>query len=132
MFSILLFAAITCPAVTTPTVRGALGEVQLKVTRPEKAAGYLCQFTSADSELTVEVSTLASSAEFKHFADAACASGQDVKPLKGIGNEAVACTVGQSETIASRVRNQAFLLRLTKSTRDTARDLAEIVAGNLF
>ena len=132
MFSLLLVATISCPVITMPTVRGTMGDVELKVTHAEKDSGYLCQFIAAGAELGIEVGTLTSSNQFKRFADNACAAGQNIKPLKGVGNEAVACTVGTTEIIAGRVRNQSFLLRLTKSTRETVRDLAEIVAGNLF
>ena len=132
MLPFLLFAAaMNCPVLTTPTARGAMGDVQVKVTYSEKAS-YICQFTGADSELVIEVSTLANAGQFAHFAETACDGAHDKTALKGIGNEAVACTLDAAEKIAGRVRNQAFLIRLTKSSRSVARDIAETVAGNLF
>ena len=132
MLPFLLFAAaMNCPVLTTPTARGAMGDVQVKVTYSEKAS-YICQFTGADSELVIEVSTLANAGQFAHFAETACDGAHDKTALKGIGNEALACTLDQTEKIAGRVRNQAFLIRLTKSSRSVARDIAETVAGNLF
>jgi hypothetical protein len=67
------------------------------------------------------------------------------QPLKAIGNEAVACTFeGKSgeiaEQVASRVRDQMFLVRFSTSDRtataaplrEKARKIAEQVAGFLF
>jgi hypothetical protein len=136
MLPLLLFAAaMNCPVLTTPTARGAIGDVQVKVSHSGKDAekdSYTCQFTGADSELVIEVSTLASAGQFAHFAETACDGAHGKTALKGIGNEAVACTLDAAEKIAGRVRNQAFLIRLTKSSRSVARDIAETVAGNLF
>jgi hypothetical protein len=131
MFPLLLLAAtVNCPALTTPTVRGALGDLQVKVARTEK--GYVCQFTGTDVELNLEVTPLLASSQFARFAEAACRNSHDVAALKGLGNEALACTVDTNETIVGRVRNQAFVLRLTKPSHGKLRDLAETVAGNLF
>jgi hypothetical protein len=139
MFSVLLLAAgaVSCPVLTTATARGAIGEVQLKVTHSEKDSGYTCDFTGAEIELTIEVSTLPSPGQFARFTDTACQGGRDIVQLKAIGNEAVACSLGAAEKVVSRVRNQVFSIRLNstgaaKPSRSTARDLAETVAGNLF
>ena len=85
-----------------------------------------------DSELVIEVSMLTSPDQFARFADNACQGALDRAALKAIGNEAVACTLDRTEKIACRVRNQAFLIRLTKSSRKVASYIAETVAGNLF
>jgi hypothetical protein len=140
MFPLLLLAAagvMSCPVLTTATARGAIGEVQLKVTHSEKNSGYTCEFTGNEIELTVEVSTLPGPGQFSRFADTACQGGRDILQLKAIGNEAVACSSGAAEKVVGRVRNQAFLIRLNsigaaKPSRSAARDLAETVAGNLF
>ena len=143
IYALLLFAGgMSCPVLTTPTVRGAIGEVT--VTRVEKDAGYECRFTSSEGELMVAVSKLAGPARFGTLADDECAGGQDVAKLKAIGNEARACSLGTSgemvEKVVGRVRNQAFVIRLTstekmasgKDLRNKATALAEQVAGNLF
>ncbi len=66
-------------------------------------------------------------------------------PVRGIGNEAVACTLPdksgrRSEQVVSRVRNRAFLVRIessdksvsTVSLRETVEKTAEQIAGILF
>lgn len=131
---LLLAATLTCPALDTSTVAGALGEVQLAVT--EKT----CVFTNADYRLTLELTKLDAPDQFAHYAETACQSGRDIAPIKAIGNEAIVCTLGSAaqttEKLVSRVRKQAFTLALTtsakKSLRDTNRLFAEQVAGNLF
>jgi hypothetical protein len=124
---LLLAAALTCPVLNLATARGVLGEVQLSVSH------NTCRFTSTDSELTIEIGSLTAPSEFAHFAETACQGGRDITPLKAIGNEAVACGVA---TVAGRVRNQTFIIRLTgpntKSLRTKTVAIAEQVAGNLF
>ena len=74
---------------------------------------------------------------------AQCGSGAE--PLKAIGNEAVACGYKgkpgwTAEQVVGRVRDQAFLVRVSsddrpaavKVLREKARDIAEQVAGVLF
>ena len=123
----LLAAALTCPVLNLATARGVLGEVQLSVSH------NTCRFTSSDSELTIEIGTLAAPNEFAHFAETACRGAHDIAPLKAIGNEAVACGAA---TVVGRVRNQTFIIRLTapdtKSPRTKTTAVAEQVAGNLF
>jgi hypothetical protein len=130
MMLLLLAASLTCPVLNLATARGVLGEVQLSVSH------NTCRFTSSDSELTIEIGTLAAPSQFAHFAETACQGGRDVTLLKAIGNEAVACGVQTSETVVGRVRNQTFIIRLaapnTKSLRNKTTALAEQVAGNLF
>ena len=141
---LLVAASVTCPALDTATVAGAIGEVQVAVTRPEKGAGYTCLFTRADYELKLEISELAAADQFRHLVDDSCQGGRDVTPVKAIGNEAVICSLGNdshiAEKLVSRVRNQAFVIFLNttdrsadvKSIRAKSRMLAEQVAGNLF
>ena len=93
-----------------------------------------------------------SSCEFKHDKDylriaiesqtlrsaiaSQCKSGTE--PVKGVGNEAVACDGAASEQlVVGRVREKVFTLRLEAAfTRDLLRAkvsaAAEIVSGNLY
>ena len=143
-----LFAAalpVSCPVMNAATAGGALGgEAQVTVTRAEKSPDFTCRFTRAESDLTIEVSTLAAPDQFAPFADHACQGGREVVPLKAIGNEAIACSLGKGsqvvEMAVGRVRNQTFVIRF--STTDSGADskvirgktaaLAEQVAGYLF
>ena len=139
---LILAGGVTCPVLTTPTARGAIGEVT--VTRVEEDSGYECRFTGAEVELVVAVSKLAAPGRFGMLADEECASGRGLAKLKAIGNEARVCSLGTNremvEKVVGRVRNQAFVIRLTstekmasgKDLRIKVRGLAEQVAGNLF
>jgi hypothetical protein len=142
---LLLAASPACPAMNAATAAGSLGgEVQVVTTHSEKNSGYTCRFTRPGSELTIEIGTLAAPGQFTRFAAGVCQGGLEVAPLKAIGNEAIACSLGTSrrvvELAVGRVRNQTFILRLsttdpaatTKSIRGKTAALAEIVAGNLF
>jgi len=143
-----LFAAalsVGCPVMNSATAGGALGgEVQATVTRAEKSPSYTCQFSRAEYELIIEVSTLAAPDQFAPFAEHACQGGREVAPLKAIGNESIACSLGEGSQIVEkavgRVRSQTFVIRM--STTDSGADskvirgkttaLAEQVAGYLF
>ncbi|MGA7415976.1 MAG: hypothetical protein WBW33_36225 [Bryobacteraceae bacterium] len=142
---LLLAGSVGCPVMNAATAGGALGgEVQATMTRSEKNSGYTCQFTRAGSELTIEIGVLTTPDQFAHFAETACQGGRDTAPLKAIGNEAIACSLGTNHQIVEkavgRVRNQTFVLRFTttdeaanaKSIRSKNTALAELVAGNLF
>ena len=143
-----LFAAalsVGCPVMNSATAGGALGgEVQVTVIRAGRSQNFTCQFTRAEYELTIEVSTLAAPDQFAPFADHSCQGGREVVPLRAIGNEAIACSLGKGSQIVEkavgRVRNQTFVIRM--STTDSGADskvirgkttaLAEQVAGYLF
>jgi hypothetical protein len=141
-----LFAAsVSCPVMNQATAGGALGgEVQVTVTRAEKSPAFTCQFTRAEYELTIDVSALTALDQFAHFADRACQGGHEVVPLRAIGNEAIACSLGTGGQIVEkavvRVRNQAFVIRMSaadkpadsKIIRSKTAELAEEVAGYLF
>jgi hypothetical protein len=142
-----LFAAasVSCPVMNVATAGGALGgEVQVTVNRAEKSPNYTCQFSRAEYELVIEVNTLAAPDQFAHFADRACQGGHEVVPLRAIGNEAIACSLGTGGQIVEkavvRVRNQAFVIRMSaadkpadsKVIRSKTAELAEEVAGYLF
>jgi len=146
MHLLLLFAAsAACPVLNAATAGGALGgAVQTTVTRSDKSTGFVCQFVRPGNELNIEVSALSGPDQFAHFLETACQGGRDVAPLKAIGNEAVACSLGKSDQIVEkavgRVRNQAFVIRFSttanaadgKAVRGKTTALAEQVAGSLF
>jgi hypothetical protein len=133
-----LLLALTCPVLDTATVSAAIGEVRLEVVERR------CTFTNSDYQLIVAITTLTSPNQFAKFSATACEGSYDSTPVKGIGNEAVACSLRTSsrisEKLVSRVRNQAFTLTLNtieksataKSVRSCNIALAEQVAGNLF
>jgi len=130
-----------CPWLNAATAAGVLGgSVTANVTQTA------CEFVRRDdpskSALRIEVETMASPREFTSRA-AHCGSGTEA--LKAIGNEAVACTHSEAkgrmaEQVAGRVRNQAFLVRVSTDDRgatpaglrEKARKVAEQVAGFLF
>jgi len=130
-----------CPWLNAATAAGVLdGAVKANVTQTS------CEFVrldgSSESALRIEVEALVARRDFTSRA-AQCGSGAE--PLKAIGNEAVACThsrkKGQmAEQVIGRVRNQAFLVRISSDDhaatsaglREKARKIAEQVAGFLF
>jgi hypothetical protein len=130
-----------CPWLNAATAAGVVGgAVKANVTRTA------CEFVrldgSSESALRIEVETLGVPRDFASRA-AQCGSGAEA--LKAIGNEAVACThsgkKGQmAEQVVGRVRNQAFLVRVSTDDhaataaglREKARKIAEQVAGFLF
>lgn len=137
---VLLAASLSCPVLSTASVSGVFGEVQLNVTTAEKGARLTCVFMRTDYRLSVDVSELAAPAKFSSFAASNCRGGEALA-VKAIGNEAVACRVGTVvDKVVGRVRNQVFVLSLNttdktadaKSIRTKIIGLAEQVAGNLF
>lgn len=116
-------AAQTCPWMNAETAAGILGQpVQLKGT---------CDFRSATASLRIEIGAT-------HNCRA------HATPLKGIGNEAIACSEEKHgehlEFIAGRVRDRAFVIEVSTKDRsatpaaqlERARQAAEQVAGNLY
>lgn len=142
MHLVLFLAASACPVLTTPTVAGVLGEVEISVTETKKPVGYVCKFAGAGHDLDVTVVVL-DRGEFPVFEKNACDGGR-VETLKAVGNEAVACSLqsksGIIEKVVGRVRNRAFSVELSstdggldeKAARSKVAMLAEQVAGNLF
>jgi len=53
-------------------------------------------------------------------------------PLKAIGSEALACRGEAGEQVVGRVRDRAFLVRITANDREKVRKVAEMVAGSMF
>jgi hypothetical protein len=99
-----------------------------------------CEFVRQDGghEMALRIEVTSTSAPH-----AQCGSGAE--PLKAIGNEALACAYeGKAgwiaEQITGRVRDQAFLVRISSNDRSTApktirekvHKVAEQVAGILF
>jgi len=132
---LLFLSALICPVLTTASVAGVLGEVQVTVTGAE------CVFTREDYKLTVDVTQLTAPDKFADFAASTCRGSLETTPLKAIGNEALACRfVSLTDKVVGRVRNRAFVLSLNtsdksqdaKSVRTKITALSEQVAGNLF
>lgn len=133
-----------CPWLNTATAGGALGGTVSSVTVKRAATGddASCTFIrrqgSVVLELAIETETLRSPA--KDFASYAARCSSDAVALKGIGNEALACTQGTGEQVISRVRERAFVVRIQSSDssaqknelREKARKIAEMIAGLLF
>jgi hypothetical protein len=129
-------AAEICPWLNAATAGGVLGgavtDVTVKLT--EGSADGSCEFVRHDSPraavLRIEVETLRDPAkDFAAFAARCHAAGT---PLKAIGNEAIACTDESAQIVVGRVRDRAFVLRITTGGREKARQIAEQVAGILF
>lgn len=141
---LLTFAALTlaraeqiCPWLNSATASGVLGgSVTTSVTQSST-----CEFIRKGPvtyTLRIEVTN---TADFKSWL-AQC--GPKATPVRGIGNQAVACDLTNdsqvSAQILSRVRDRAFLVRVTASKtsaslqplRDQARSVADQVSGNLF
>jgi hypothetical protein len=120
-----------CTWLNAATAAGVVGgEVHMTVTPGS------CEFVRQETSLRIEVGAISAP-------HAQCGSGAE--PLKAIGNEAQACTYqGKpgwvAEQVVGRVRDQAFLVRIStkdqsaapKILREKARKVAEQVAGILF
>jgi hypothetical protein len=120
-----------CTWLNAATAAGVLGgQVQMTVTPGA------CEFVHQETVLRIEVGAT-------NAPHAQCGSGAE--QLKAIGNEAQACAYqGKpgwiAEQVVGRVRDQAFLVRIStkdqsaapKVLREKARKVAEQVAGILF
>jgi hypothetical protein len=140
--------AETCPWLNAATADGALGGAvsSVTVTRAKTGDDASCEFVRQQGSLVmhlrIETETLRSPAA--DFASYAARCGSDAVAVKGIGNEALACSSsGGEETgewVVSRVRERAFGVRITTNDhsalrselREKARKIAELVAGFLF
>ncbi len=141
---LLTFAAATlgraeqvCPWFNSATASGVLGgSVTTTVTQSST-----CEFMRKGPvtyTLRIEVTN---TADFKSWL-AQC--GPKPTPVRGIGNQAVACDLTNdsqvSAQILSRVRDRAFLVRVTANKasaplqplRDQVHSVADQVSGNLF
>ncbi len=146
-FPVVCAAQESCPWLNAATAGGVLdGPVTAAITHSGKnKADTTCDFVRKESikaELRIEVETMTEPKT--QFASFAAQCGPRI-PLKAIGNEAAVCTFNAkkgrlSEQVVGRVRDQAFIIRVTtndpaaerSSVREKARSVAEQVAGNLF
>lgn len=130
-----------CPWLNAATAAGVLGGA-VKASVTQTACEFVRRDGASESALRIEVETLGAPHE---LASRVAQCGSAVTPLKAIGNEAVACTyAGKKEQVAEqvvgRVRNQAFLVRVSTNDRsatsagirEAARKVAEQIAGFLF
>ena len=130
-----------CPWLNAATAAGVLGGT-VKTSITQSACEFVRRDGSTESALRIEVETMVAPREFASRA-AQCGSGAEA--LKAIGNEAVACSHSEkkgqmAEQVVGRVRNQAFLVRVSSddraaaasALREKARKVAEQVAGFLF
>ena len=130
-----------CPWVNAATAGGVLGGriTNIKVKHALTGDDASCEFAQRDgSLLSVEVETMNSPAiDFPSYL-ARCHSPSE--PLKAIGNTALACGDEGAEQVIGRVRNRAFIVRISTKDRppnpaelrEKARKVAEQVAGILF
>jgi hypothetical protein len=144
-----LQAGETCAWLNAATAGGILGgEISdLTVKRAKTADDATCTFVRRQAslvlELRIEVETMTTPA--KDFAAYAARCRSAAAPLRAIGNEALACTAGTGQTgraeqVVGRVRDRAFVVRVSTSDRsappetlrEKARNVAEQVAGILF
>jgi hypothetical protein len=142
-------AAESCPWLNSATAAGFLGgEVTARVVHSsQNKEDANCEFIrsaggiSEARSLSIQVVTMSNARnEFPSFL-AKC--GGVSAPVRGIGNEAVVCTLHDkkdktADQVVSRVRNRAFLVRIdtsdksTVSFREATERTAEQVAGILF
>jgi hypothetical protein len=137
-------AAETCPWLNAATAGGALGGpvTNVTITRAHAGDDATCEFIRHDGslllDLRIEVETMPSPA--RDFASYAARCRSATVPLKAIGNEALACNDEGAGQIVGRVRDRAFVVRISTSDRsakpgalsEKARKIAEQVAGILF
>ena len=138
-----------CPWLNEATAGGALGgPVTVSITHTGKDNDDAnCEFTHREGSvvmtLRIEVETMAAPAAAYRSFTARCTP--DAQPLRAIGNQAIVCSLAGkkreiSEQVIGRVRDRAFVVRVTSSTdslerttlRTKARRVAEQVAGFLF
>jgi hypothetical protein len=142
-------ASTLCPWINATTAFAALDTLPEASGATATVTANSCTFTFRSPvtvrELRVMVDLSKDAAQSFVAKKTTCTTGQ--KPLRAIGNEAVACALPASsgtsgEQIISRVRDQLLTLTLTEKATDpanasrdlpsTAEMLAELVAGNLF
>ncbi|WP_263359225.1 hypothetical protein [Acidicapsa ligni] len=144
--------AENCPWLNAATAGGVLGGTvvaRLTHTTPENmTCDYTLEREGSKSSLKIAVRT--SSTSQKDFQNARSSCGATSTPLRGIGNEAVECTLSEmagysTEQIIGRVRDRVFILKWSaRKTGDRShaedldgsesiiRNVAEQIAGSLF
>ena len=131
---LLCCAAESCPWINAGTAGGILGgAVASKVIRQN------CEFKHHGGEtLIIDVETMADPrTQFTKYLSE-CKSKP--VPLKAIGNEAVTCSAKHAGLAIGRVRDRAFVIRVTandhgatkEALESKAEEAARHVAGNLF
>jgi hypothetical protein len=146
-------ASENCPWLNAATAAGALkGSVTFTVTHPgaDKTGAdktdATCEFIHREgavlSKLQIEVETMKD--PNREFASYTAKCGRNATPLRAIGNEALLCSLRSknqySEQVVSRVRERAFLVRVSSNSSgperaellDKSQKIAEQVAGFLF
>lgn len=151
-------ASENCPWLNAATAAGALkGSVTFTVTHPgadktgaDKTGAdktdATCEFIHREgavlSKLQIEVETMKDPR--REFASYTAKCGRNATPLRAIGNEALLCSLRSkdrfSEQVVSRVRERAFLVRVSSNSSgpertellDKSQKIAEQVAGFLF
>jgi len=138
-----------CPWLNAATAAGVLqGSVTATVRHTNQTNDdTICEFLRREghlvSGLRIEVETMKDLG--RDFASYAAQCKADATPIRAIGNEALGCSlVGKkkqvSEQIVSRVRDRAFIVRVSSNAhsraqsvlREEALKIAEQVAGILF
>ena len=115
-----------CPWINVATASGVLGgEATLSLTNPSPTV-TTCRFDYKSGEevreLTVQITAMTDLGKDYALFKAMC--GGDATPLRAIGNEAVMCPdnnpgTAHSERVVSRVRNSAFVLRLSTTAKSS-------------
>jgi hypothetical protein len=141
-------ASENCPWLNAATAAGALkGSVTFTVTHPAAdKTDATCEFVHREgavlSKLQIEVETMKDPS--REFASYTAKCGRNATPLRAIGNEARLCSLRSknqfSEQVVSRVRERAFLVRVSSNSPgpertellDKSQKIAEQVAGFLF
>jgi hypothetical protein len=141
-------ASENCPWLNAATAAGALkGSVTFTVTHPgADKTDATCEFIHREgavlSKLQIEVETMKDPS--REFASYTAKCGRNATPLRAIGNEALLCSLRSknqfSELVVSRVRERAFLVRVSSNSSgpertellDKSQKIAEQVAGFLF
>ena len=131
---LLCCAAESCPWINAGTAGGILGgAVETKVTQ------HRCEFERRGGDalcIEVEIMTNLRTQFTKYMSE--CKSKP--VPLKAIGNETVTCSARHAGLAIGRVRDHAFIIRVTTNNRGAtketleskAEEAARHVAGNLF
>jgi hypothetical protein len=146
-------AGENCPWLNAATAAGALkGSVTFTVSHPgaDKAGSdqtdATCEFVHREgavlSSLQIDVQTMKNPS--REFASYSAKCGRHAAPLHAIGNEALVCNLRWknqfSEQVVSRVRERAFLVRVSSNSAgpertellEKSQKIAEQVAGFLF
>ena len=130
----LLCCAEGCAWINAGTVEGILGgDVETHVTQKS------CVFEHRGGDklsIVVETMTNPQSRFTKYLS--ACKSKP--VPLEAVGNEAVTCSARHTGLVIGRVRDRAFVIRVTTNDRGATKEVLESkaeeaarhVAGNLF